>query len=122
MTYYMGAVAAVPEARKAEFVAHAREAWEVIFKPLGATAAVETWGDDVPDGEVTSMPMAVKAEPGETVVLSWIEWPDKATYEAANARMRDPAFAEVMAGMSEMPFDGARMIWGGFAPVMSERA
>ncbi|WP_298434581.1 DUF1428 domain-containing protein [uncultured Jannaschia sp.] len=124
MSYFAGFVAAVPTDQKDAFVAHAHEAWEVIFKPLGAIAQVECWGDDVPDGEVTSFPMAVKCEPGETVAFSWIEWPDKATHDAANARMRDPdpAFAAAMTDMSEMPFDGMRMIYGGFAPIVELRA
>ncbi|MCK0167597.1 DUF1428 domain-containing protein [Jannaschia sp. S6380] len=118
MSYYAGFVAAVSNDRKDEFIAHAREAWEVIFKPMGALAQIETWGDEVPDGEVTSFPMAVKAKPGETVVFSWIEWPDKATHDAANAKMMAPDFAPDMA---EMPFDGKRMIYGGFAPVVELR-
>ncbi|MEM7711234.1 MAG: DUF1428 domain-containing protein [Pseudomonadota bacterium] len=119
MSYYAGFVAAVPTAKREAFIAHAREAWEVIFAPMGALAQIECWGDDVPDGEVTSFPMAVKCAPDETVVFSWIEWPDKATHDAANARMMAPDFAPAMA---EMPFDGKRMIFGGFQPVVTERA
>lgn len=119
MSYYAGFVAAVPNANRDAFVAHARQAWEAIFKPMGALAQVETWGDAVPDGEVTSFPMAVKAQADETVVFSWIEWPDKATHDAAHARMMEPGFAPEMA---EMPFDGKRMIYGGFEPVLELRA
>ena len=119
MSYYAGFVAAVPTDRKAEFVAHARAAWEQIFKPLGALAQVETWGDDVPDGKVTSFPMAVKCGPGETVVFSWIEWPDRATYDAANERMAAPDFAP---DVPKLPFDGQRMILGGFDGIVHERA
>ncbi|UWQ17857.1 DUF1428 domain-containing protein [Jannaschia sp. M317] len=119
MSYYAGFLAAVPADRKDAFIAHARDSWEVIFKPMGALSQVETWGDDVPDGEVTSFPMAVKAEEGEVVVFSWIEWPDKATYEAANARMMSPDFAP---DMMEMPFDGKRMIYGGFDAVLKLEA
>ena len=119
MSYYAGFVAAVPTAKRDAFVAHAEEAWEAIFKPMGALAQVETWGDQVPDGEVTSFPMAVRCQPDETVVFSWIEWPDKATHDAANARMMDLGFEPPMA---EMPFDGKRMIYGGFEPVVSLRA
>ncbi len=122
MSYFAGFVAAVPTDRKAEFIAHAAQAWDVIFKPLGAIAQMETWGDAVPDGALTSFPMAVKAEPGETVVFSWIEWPDKATHDAANARMTSPEFEAEMKDMVEMPFDGKRMIYGGFAPVLERRA
>ena len=76
----------------------------------------ECWGDDVPDGEVTSFPMAVRKEPGETVVFSWIEWPDKATRDKCMGAMRsDPRFE----AMGAMPFDGKRMIFGGFEPIVS---
>ena len=119
MSYYQGFVAAVPTDRRDAFVAHAAEAWDAIFKPLGALAQIETWGDDVPDGEVTSFPMAVKAQPGETVVFSWIEWPDKATCDAAVATMMSSDFDPGMA--AEMPFDGKRMIFGGFEPVLVKR-
>ncbi|CTQ48619.1 DUF1428 domain-containing protein [Jannaschia donghaensis] len=121
MSYYAGFVAAVPTDHKADFITHSKQAWQTIFKPLGALAQVETWGDDVPDGTVTSFPMAVKARPGETVVFSWIEWPDKATHDAANAQMMSPEFAAEMDGMADMPFDGKRMIFGGFAPVVEMR-
>ncbi|MEM9798084.1 MAG: DUF1428 domain-containing protein [Pseudomonadota bacterium] len=120
MSYYGGFVAAVPDANKESYVAHAREAWDKIFKPLGAIAMVECWGDHVPDGKVTSFPMAVKAKEGESVIFSWIEWPDKATHDAANEKMMSPDFDGGM-DMAEMPFDGQRLIWGGFAPVLSLR-
>ena len=122
MSYYAGFLAAVPDGNRDAFIAQAKEAWEHIFKPMGALSQVECWGDQVPDGEVTSFPMAVKAEPGETVVFSWIEWPDKATHDAANARMMSPEFAAEMSDMAEMPFDGKRMMFGGFEPVVELRA
>ncbi|WP_371157425.1 DUF1428 domain-containing protein [Jannaschia sp. 2305UL9-9] len=120
MSYFAGFVAAVPADAKDAYIAHAQESWEVIFKPLGALRLTETWGDDVPEGEITSFPMAVKRAEGEVVVFSWIEWPDKATHDAANARMfdQDPEFAEKLAAMGEMPFDGKRMIYGGFEEVL----
>lgn len=121
MSYYGGFLAAVPEANKQAYVEHAREAWEKVFKPLGALSVMEGWGDDVPDGKVTSFPMAVRREDGEIVVFSWIEWPDKATYDAAGAKMMDPDFDPGM-DMTEMPFDGMRLMWGGFAPLVHERA
>jgi uncharacterized protein YbaA (DUF1428 family) len=79
---------------------------------------VEGWGDDVPDGKVTDFRRAVKAEDGETVVCSWIEWPSKA--------VRDEAWQKIMADprmqpdKDNMPFDGKRMFWGGFAPVIDQ--
>lgn len=79
------------------------------------TRMVEAWGDDVPDGKVTDLKRAVQAKPDETVVFSWCEYPDKATRDAANEKMRsDPRMAE----MGEMPFDGKRMIFSGFAPIL----
>ena len=123
MSYVAGIVAAVPEGAREAFVAHAREAWDAIFRPLGATRQVECWGDRVPGGEVTSFPMAVKAGAEEVVVFSWIEWPDRETYDAARAQMEGPGaeLAEAMERMGEMPFDGKRMIFGGFTPIFDER-
>ena len=121
MSYFWGFAAAVPKDRKAEYEAHAREAWEKMFKGFGALSTLECWEDDVPEGEVTSFPLAVKREPGEAVVLGWIEWPDKATHDAAMAQMMDPAFDPGF-DMSAMPFDGRRMIFGGFKALMRERA
>lgn len=118
MTYIQGFLAAVPETRKEEFITHAERAWSV-FAKHGALSSRECWEEDVPDGEVTSFPMAVKREPGEAVVLSWLEWPDKATADACFAAMEsDPDFAAI----GEMPFDGKRMMWGGFVPVLSRDA
>lgn len=88
-----------------------------IFREYGATRVVEGWGHDVPRGKTTDFFMAVKAEEGENVVFSWIVWPDKAT--------RDAGWEKVMADErmkpdGEMPFDGKRMIWGGFEPILDE--
>jgi uncharacterized protein YbaA (DUF1428 family) len=112
MSYVDGFVAAVPDAKKDAYVEHARHAWAV-FKEFGALHSFECWGDDVPEGKLTDFHRAVKREDGETVVFSWIIWPDKATRDAGwQAMMKD----ERMAGM-EMPFDGKRMIYGGFTPI-----
>ena len=112
MAYVDGFVLAVPTDGKDVYKAYSEKAWP-LFKGLGATAMWECWGDDVPDGQVTSCPMAVKKEPGETVVFAWIEWPDKATRDAGNKKMQtDPLFAAFAA--EQMPFDGKRMIYGGF--------
>lgn len=111
MPYIDGCVLAVPTANKAKYLEHAKIASEV-FKELGALSVVECWGDDVPDGEVTSFPMAVKAGADETVVLSWITWPSKA--------VRDEAMPKMMADErmnAPMPFDGKRMIFAGFEQV-----
>ncbi|MDF1747753.1 MAG: DUF1428 domain-containing protein, partial [Alphaproteobacteria bacterium] len=71
----------------------------------------ENWGNSVPDGKVTSFPMAVKKEENETVVFSWMEWPDQETCEKCFAAMMDDPR---MKDMPKMPFDGMRMMWGGF--------
>jgi uncharacterized protein YbaA (DUF1428 family) len=114
MSYIEGFVAAVPRANKEAYRQHATEALGY-FKKLGATRMVETWGDDVPDGKVTDFKRSVKARPDEDVIFSWLEYPDKATRDSANnAMMNDPVMK--LAGKS-MPFDGQRMIWGGFAPI-----
>ena len=115
MSYLDAFVLAVPTDRKDAYIAHSKEAWDRIFAPAGALRMTETWGDDVPEGEVTSFPMAVKREPGETVVLGWIEWPDKRTRDACSAAMADGATT----GMADMPFDGKRLIYGGFVPIVT---
>lgn len=113
MSYVDGFVAAVPTANKATYLAHARKAGAV-FKEYGATGYVETWGDDVPPGKVTDFQRAVQAKEDETVVFAWITWPDKAARDAAWAKMmKDERMSD-----QDMPFDGKRMIYGGFAPIV----
>ena len=109
--YIDGFVAAVPTDGKAAFLDHARMV-DALFIEFGALRVVEGWGDDVPTGQVTDFARAVQASADETVVFSWVEWPDKATRDAAMARMMSDAR---MAG--PMPFDGKRMIYGGFDAV-----
>jgi uncharacterized protein YbaA (DUF1428 family) len=118
MPYIDGFLTPVPEANRDRYLAYARRAWQA-FRKQGAIRYVECWGDDVPEGEHTSFSMAVKREAGEAVLFSWIEWPDKATRDACWAGMTDnPDFAM----FAEMPLDGRRMIYGGFAPVIDETA
>ena len=113
--YIDGFVAAVPAAQQAAYIEHARLAAEV-FREYGALELTECWGDDVPDGEVTSFPMAVQKQPDEVVVLSWIRWPSKAVRDAAMPTlMEDPRLDPQQ---NPMPFDGMRMIYGGFEPVV----
>ena len=116
--YIDGFLIAVPTARKDEFIAHARKS-DSVFIDFGATRVIECWGDDVPDGETTDFRKAVKAKDDETVVFSWIEWPDKATRDAGMAKMMADDFADERMDMEKnpMPFDGKRLIYGGFAPV-----
>src|SRR3982074_1960370 len=116
MAYIDGFVAAVPRANKDAFRKHAAGAASM-FKEYGATRQVESWGDDVPDGKITDFKGAVKARPDEEIIFSWIEYPDKATRDKANASMmNDPA----MSDMSDMPFDEKRMIFAGFQPIVDE--
>jgi len=124
MSYVDGFVIAVPTANKQKFIEHAENA-NGLFMELGATRILECWGDDVPDGKVTDFRKAVDAGDDETVVFSWVEWPDKATRDAAMARMTemmsDPAKMDERMDPQKnpMPFDGKRMIFGGFQPVFT---
>ncbi|NJK89234.1 MAG: DUF1428 domain-containing protein [Myxococcales bacterium] len=115
MTYVDGYVCAVPTARFDEYKQMA-EASAEIFKEYGAIRVVEAWGDDVPNGEVTSFPMAVKKEEHETVVLSWIVWPSKAHRNQMMPKaMEDTRFQGLM---KSMPFDGKRLIYGSFRTIL----
>ena len=112
MTYVSGFLTPVKTENKDRYIKSAEVAWP-LFKEFGALSQVETWGVDVPDGTVTSFPMAVKKEADEVVVFSWVTWPDKATADAAWAKMMDdPRMKDF-----DMPFDGKRMMWGGFETI-----
>ena len=113
MSYITGYVIPVPEGRKEDYRKMAEEAAEM-FREYGATEIMEAWGEDVRDGKVTDFRRAVNAEEGENVVFSWIVWPDKATADAAEKKMIDD---DRMSPPPDMPFDGARMIFGGFVPI-----
>lgn len=119
MSYIDGFVIAVPTANKDKFIQHANHA-DGMFIEYGALRVIECWGDDVPAGTLTDFRKAVQATEDESVVFSWIEWPDKATRDAAFARMMDPANVDprLDPAKNAMPFDGKRMIFGGFAPVV----
>jgi uncharacterized protein YbaA (DUF1428 family) len=109
MSYIDGMIAAVPTANKDAYREYAR-ATAAIFKDHGATGCTDTWSDDVPDGKVTDFRRAVLATADENIVFSWVTWPDKATRDAGwNTVMQDKR----MAGL-QMPFDGKRMVFGGF--------
>lgn len=115
MTYVDGFVAAVPTENREKFLEHAKIAADVM-KECGALKIVECWGDDVPEGEVTSFPMAVKRQDNETVVFSWITWPDKKTRDAGMKNMmEDP---RMQPDVNPMPFDGKRVIFGGFETIL----
>jgi uncharacterized protein YbaA (DUF1428 family) len=116
MAYIDGFVIPAPTADKEKFLEHARR-MDTIFLEFGATRVMEAWGDDVPDGKQTDFKRAVQAKDDETVVFSWVEWPDKATRDAAMEKFRnDPRIKDSM--NEPMPFDGKRMIFGGFAPAL----
>lgn len=107
-TYVDGFLAAVPTGSKTRYREHARKAAQ-LFREHGAIQIVECWGDDVPEGKLTSMPMAVRLKDDETVVFSWIAWPSReARDRGMQAVMDDPRLPK------DMPFDGQRMIFGGF--------
>lgn len=111
MAYVDGFVLAVPTANREVYRRHAATA-AVVFKDHGALSVVECWGDDVPEGKLTSFPMAVKCNADETVVFSWITWPSRAARDAGMQKsMEDPRLGP---GNDPMPFDGKRMIYGGF--------
>lgn len=120
MPYIDGFVIAVPHDRKDDFTRHAGIA-DAAFMEWGATRVLECWEDDVPDGKVTDFRRAVNAGEGEAVVFSWIEWPDKATRDAGMAKMMDAMETDprISQATNPMPFDGARMIYGGFSPVVT---
>lgn len=113
-TYYQGFLTPVPEGNREAFEKLAGEAWNDMFKPYGALGNHESWGNDVPHGEVTDMYRAVDAKDGEVIVISWTTWPDRATCDEAARKMQESMDGK---DMPDMPFDGKRMIWGGFATI-----
>jgi uncharacterized protein YbaA (DUF1428 family) len=114
MSYIDGFVVPVPTATSRPTATWRKKAWP-LFQEFGATRLVECWGDDLPDGKHTDFKGAVKAEPGENVVFSWVVYPSKAVRDEANKRMReDPR----MKAFADMPFDGKRMIFGGFTMLL----
>lgn len=120
MSFIDGFVLAVPTTNKDRFRALAERSAEV-FLDHGALRVTECWGEDVPEGERTDFHRAVQAQPGETVVFSWVEWPSRAARDVGNERIAaDPRMQP--AADETPPFDGTRMIYGGFTPVLDVRA
>ena len=119
MSYIDGFVIAVPTANRQKFIEHAKTG-DSVFIDYGATRVLECWGDDVPVGKQTDFRKAVQAKDDETVVFSWIEWPDKATRDRVFAKMEELSKTDdrVNPEKNPMPFDGKRMIFGGFEPVV----
>ena len=115
MNYVDGFVVAVPTKNKDIYTAHAKKA-ATVFKEYGALKLVECWGEDVPEGKITSFPLAVQCKPDETVVFSWVVWPTR--------QVRDEGWEKIMADprmqqdVNPMPFDGKRMIYGGFQMIL----
>ena len=115
MNYVDGFVVAVPADKRETYRQHAETA-AAVFKENGALNVVECWGDDVPEGKLTSFPMAVKREEGEVVVFSWVVWPSRATRDAGMQKvMADP---RLQPDVMTMPFDGKRLIYGGFEVIV----
>ncbi len=117
MIYVEGFVSAVPAVNKDIYLKHVAGTGS-LFREFGATRIVETWGDDVPDGKVTDFKGAVKAKDGEVVAFAWIEYPSKAARDQANEKIRNDPRMKTMA--AAMPYDGRRMIYGGFTPLIDE--
>src|SRR5882757_3141828 len=115
MPYVDGAVIPLRTATREAYFKLAEQA-ATVFKEYGALSVVENWGDDVPEGKITSFPMAVQRKDDETVVFSWIVWPSKEARKAAwDKMMADP---RMKPEANPMPFDGKRMIYGGFEPIV----
>lgn len=117
MSYVDGFVAAVPGGNKGAYEKMAGEAWS-IFEKYGALHMTECWGDDVPDGKLTDFKRAVQAKPDETVVFSWVVWPSKQVRDAAHQKMQQ----DMEMKPEDMPFDGKRMIFGGFNVLVDKEA
>ena len=119
MAYIDGFVIPVPTANRQAFIDNAL-ATDTLFKEFGATRVVECWGDDLPDGKLTDFRKAVQAKQDETVAIAWIEWPDKAARDEGMRRFHDLAQTDDRFDEEKypVPFDGARMIFGGFSVVL----
>ena len=120
MSYVTGFVVAVPKANKEKYIEHARTG-NSVFIEHGATRVFECWESEVPRGDVTDFYRAVKATDDEAVVFSWIEWPDKATCDKVMSNMHelvqnDPRLNQET---NPMPFDGQRMLYGAFTPIVT---
>ena len=112
--YINAYVLSVPEEKKDDYIKLANIFAEVA-KDYGVLEITENWEEKIPDGEQTDFRKAVKAQPGEKVVVSWVVWPDKEKSDLAHKEMfSDPRMAEA----GEMPFDGKRMIFGDFKPIL----
>jgi uncharacterized protein YbaA (DUF1428 family) len=119
MTYFEGFIVPVPEANKDAYRKHAN-GFTPLFREVGVQRVVEAWDSDIPEGKVTDFRKAVDARPDEKIVFSWFEYPNRQARDAANEKfMTDPRMKEMG---SDMPFDGKRMIMGGFDGIVEEGA
>jgi uncharacterized protein YbaA (DUF1428 family) len=113
--YVQGFLIPVPESKKAEYKDIAEKFWE-IARDFGALSQIECWEADVKDGKYTDFRRAVDLQPGEKVVFSWMTWKDRASADASHDKMMaDPRMKQFG---DSMPFDGKRMIFGGFEPLV----
>lgn len=117
MTYVVGHVTAVPTENREAYRAHVQRS-AAVFKQYGALQFVECWGEDVPDGKLTSFPMAVRCQPHETVVFAWVTWASREARDAGMAKVR--AEPRMRSGADPAPYDMSRMIHGGFEVIVSE--
>jgi uncharacterized protein YbaA (DUF1428 family) len=117
MTYVDGYVIPIPLANKEKYRVLAEKV-APYFRKHGALRVVECWGDDVPGGKITSFPMAVKCNDDEGLVFSWVEWPSKAVRDEGMKKAMDDMTADPEMGPENMPFDGKRMIFGGFEKIV----
>lgn len=120
MTYVTGFLIPVPKDKRQAYKELATTAAQV-FLEYGATRVVESWGDDIPDGKINDFRTSIVAEEGEEVVLSWIEWPSKEVRDIGSAKVMADDRMKPKDG-EKIPFSGDRMIYGGFAVMVDERA
>jgi uncharacterized protein YbaA (DUF1428 family) len=116
MTYFEGFIAPVPEANKDAYRRHAADA-AALLREVGVVRHVEAWDSDVPEGKVTDFRKAVDAKPDEKIVFAWFEYPSREVRDTTNQKMMSDARFEQFA---EMPFDGKRMVVGGFDAIVDE--
>ena len=114
--YVSGFIVPVPVGNRDAYVEVAEKFWP-IARDYGCTGHVEAWEADVKDGKHTDFRRAVDLQEGEKVVFSWMIWPDRETADAAHEKMMQDERMEAMFGAPDghdMPFDGKRMVIGGF--------
>jgi uncharacterized protein YbaA (DUF1428 family) len=116
LPYVQGFIVPVPTPKRDEYRAVAQDAWEKVFEPYGALCVLESWGTDVPHGEVTDFYGAGQATEDENVVFSFMAWPSREACDAAAEKMQSDPNMQMPEG--GMPFDGMRMVYGGFVPVV----